>query len=177
VFASTARDFIEKSIFTDRDFLAAFDPSKDAAAFEAAWDARRKRAVGEVHSFAPNYAGSPIVAGQPGGVTSARGEHSARARAGHHLTPSVLADGRNVYERLGRGFTLLAFGAADSANHWSRMAAELRIPLSVVHDPGEAAKAAYEAELVLVRPDQHVAWAGAAAEAEAERILPTAAGH
>ncbi|MGL4242989.1 MAG: FAD-dependent monooxygenase [Beijerinckiaceae bacterium] len=178
VFASTAADFIEKSILTDRDFLAAFDPGRDPAAFEAAWDQRRKGAVGEVHSFAPNYAGSSIVIGPSGGVTSARGDHHARARAGHHLTPVTLSDGRNVYEALGSGFMLLDLSAdGESASHWNRMAASLGVPLSVVREPHEAARAAYGAEIVLVRPDQYVAFAGDAAGADPELVLRTAAGH
>ena len=40
VFESTARDFIEKAIETDRTFLA-FDPA-DREAFEAAWKAARR---------------------------------------------------------------------------------------------------------------------------------------
>jgi 2-polyprenyl-6-methoxyphenol hydroxylase-like FAD-dependent oxidoreductase len=40
VYASTARDFIAKSIETDREFLRTFDPAVDRAAFERAWQAR-----------------------------------------------------------------------------------------------------------------------------------------
>jgi cysteine desulfurase/selenocysteine lyase len=40
------------------------------------------------------------------------GDHSFKARAGHHLAPQTLSSGRNVFEELGEGFTLLAFGAA-----------------------------------------------------------------
>lgn len=176
VFASTAADFIEKSIFTDRDFLATFDPALDAATFEAAWDARRTGAVGEVHSFAPNYAGSPIVVGAAG-VTGAKGDHSTRARAGHHLTPAKLADGTNVYELLGPGFTLLDFSSDRTcSSNWTEAAKLFGIPLSVVACSGEDTRQAYAAELVLVRPDQYVAWAGAAADGDAAVILSRAAG-
>jgi 2-polyprenyl-6-methoxyphenol hydroxylase-like FAD-dependent oxidoreductase len=178
VFASTAADFIEKSIFSDRDFLAAFDPKTDAAAFEAAWDARRKGAVGEVHSFAPNYAGSPIVAGAAGGVTSAKGSHSIKARAGHHLTPLKLTDGTNVYDLLGRGYTLLDFSpGGQSQSDWCRAADRFGIPICVVSDSQSGPGSAYEAELVLVRPDQYVAWAGASADVDASAILPIVVGH
>ena len=41
VFVSTARDFIESAIHSDRDFLEAFDPQRDKLAFERAWAERR----------------------------------------------------------------------------------------------------------------------------------------
>ena len=72
VFQSTARDFIEKAIAADREFLAAFDPARDKAAFEREWAARSSGARSEVNAFEPNYEGSPIVWGAPGGRCSAR---------------------------------------------------------------------------------------------------------
>ncbi len=62
VFASTARDFIEKSIFDDRDFLRRHQsPTVDRADFEAAWRERQSGARAEVNAFEPNCEGSPIV--------------------------------------------------------------------------------------------------------------------
>jgi hypothetical protein len=39
-------------------------------------------------------------------------------------------------------------------------AAALRIPLKVVRPEGVDVRALYEADLALIRPDQHVAWRG-----------------
>ena len=115
MFASTARDFIEKAIESDQKFLAKFDPAIDKDAFEAEWQARSSGARSEVNSFEPNYEGSSIVAGPPGATCSAIGSHQFAARAGHHLAPRQLASGRNVFEELGDGFTLLDFGTPDAA--------------------------------------------------------------
>ncbi len=163
VFESTARDFIARSIEVDRDFLRAHDPARDRADFEAAWQARSEGAVGEVHSFEPHYEGSPVIAGQPrGSGGSAVGRHEFLARAGHHLAPAALSDGRNVYERLGTGFTLLVLGAeASAARAFADAAAELGLPLQLVEDTPDGERQRYGAALVLVRPDQFVAWAGA----------------
>ncbi|CAN1511706.1 UbiH 2-polyprenyl-6-methoxyphenol hydroxylase and related FAD-dependent oxidoreductases [Rhabdaerophilaceae bacterium] len=178
VFASTAADFIEKSIFNDRDFLAAHDPVSDPRAFDAAWDARRKGAVGEVHSFAPHYEGSPIVFGPDGGICSAKGHHSALARAGHHVAPSVLTDGSNVFERFGAGFSLLDFQVAEAVSEtWRSRAKHLGIPLTVIRDPHGPAQQAFGAELVLVRPDQYIAFAGNAGNSDARHILKRATGY
>ena len=161
VFDSTIRDFIAKSIEVDRQFLASHDPAKDKAAFEEAWQARANGAAGEVHAFEPNYEGSNVVwpGGAAGLVSSAKGEHRFEARAGHHIAPAVLACGRNVYEAFGPGYTLLAFGAAPEAVQAFRdAAAALGLPIEVVQEQPTADAARYDARLVLVRPDQFVAW-------------------
>lgn len=182
VFASTARDFIARSIENDGAFLSAYDPTRDRVAFESAWRARSEGAVGEVHAFEPHYEGSPIVVG-PGQVGaqggSAVGRHEFRARAGHHLAPAQLSDGRNVYERLGAGYALLAFGAdAQAVQAFTEMAAELGLPLTRIEDTLEGERQRYEASLVLVRPDQFVAWAGSGAVStqQANAILQMACG-
>jgi 2-polyprenyl-6-methoxyphenol hydroxylase-like FAD-dependent oxidoreductase len=176
VFESTARDFIEKAISTDRAFLHAFDPDRDREAFEAEWRSRREAARWEVDAFEPNYEGSSIVrsaAGRPGAL----GRHLLHARPGHHLAPHILADGRNVFEVLGRDFTLLTFGAdRREILAFQRLAEARGIPLSVVSERrGGEARQAYGAALVLVRPDQFVAWRGDDA-AEAEAALSCAVG-
>ncbi|HEY4277404.1 MAG TPA: FAD-dependent monooxygenase [Conexibacter sp.] len=162
VFASTAREFIAKSIETDREFLETFDPELDRAAFEQAWNARAEGAVGEVNAFEPHYEGSPVVwcgNGARGAASSAVGSHRYEARPGHHLAPAVMASGRNVYEALGPGFTLLAVDAdAGNVQVIQGVATDLGLPLTVVEDPGEREVARYRARFVLVRPDQFVAW-------------------
>ncbi|UFN50276.1 FAD-dependent monooxygenase [Roseomonas sp. OT10] len=184
VFASTARDFIERSIQADRDFLRRFDPARDPVAFEAEWRARGSGARSEVGAFEPHYEGSPIVFGPPGGRSGALGAHRFEARAGHHLAPQPLAAGGNVYDALGEGFTLLALGGDPALpDRFAAAAARLGIPLAILRDAGTEARERYAADLVLVRPDQFVAWSaheslpeGDLAEAEAASILRRSAG-
>ena len=109
VFESTMRDFIAKSIETDRTFLEEFDPAHNLSAFEAAWQGRAQGAVGEVHAFEPHYEGSPLVWQEGSGeqACSAKGSHRFEARAGHHLAPATLTSDQNLYEVLGQQFTLL----------------------------------------------------------------------
>ena len=158
VFKSTADDFIEKSIHVDRDFLAAFDPARDKAAFEAEWELRRTGAVAEVGAFVPHYEGSPIVDGPPGARSGAVGVHSLAARPGHHLAPQMLSDGRNVFDALGDGFTLLAFDTNTDA--FEQAASELGLPLTIVRDTRAGGREKLGAGLVLIRPDQFVAQVG-----------------
>jgi 2-polyprenyl-6-methoxyphenol hydroxylase-like FAD-dependent oxidoreductase len=178
VFDSTARDFIAKSIETDRAFLHAHDPARDRQAFEAAWNERSAGAADEVNAFEPHYEGSPVVAGSQGAGGSAVGRHRFEAHAGHHLAPAALADGRNVYERLGTGFTLLAFGAdAGQVQAFTDAARDAGVDLTVIEDAAAGECARYGTALVLVRPDQFVAWVGDSANGpQALQVLRTASG-
>lgn len=166
VFASTMRDFIARSIETDRVFLAEHDPARDKPAFDAAWAARASGAVGEVQAFEPHYENSPIVqASGSGKGPGAVGSHQFAARAGHHLAPAALSSGSDVYETLGPGFTLLAFGAWGGALAFRDAAEALKLPLAIVEDGAQGDTARYGASLVLVRPDNFVAWTARAGEA------------
>jgi 2-polyprenyl-6-methoxyphenol hydroxylase-like FAD-dependent oxidoreductase len=75
---------------------------------------------------------------------------------GARLPSVVLYDGSFLYDRLGPWFTLLRFGDADP----SPLIDASPVPLEtvIVADPDVAP--IYEAKLVLVRPDTHVAWRG-----------------
>jgi 2-polyprenyl-6-methoxyphenol hydroxylase-like FAD-dependent oxidoreductase len=182
VFKSTIDDFIAKSIETDREFLESFSPDRDLVAFEKALQARAQGAIAEVHAFEPNYEGSPVVwrAGSERGVSSAKGSHRFEARAGHHLAPATLGSGGNVFDALGAGFALLAIGAGpDAVQVFLDAASELHVPLTVVGAQAEDEAARYEASLVLVRPDQFVAWSAREPQIaldEARRILKLARG-
>ena len=178
VFRSTIGDFIAKSIATDSDFLDTYAPDRDRAAFEQAWQQRAQGAVGEVHAFEPNYEGSPVVWGGEGSTPSAKGSHRFEARPGHHLAPAALQSGRNAFEALGPGYTLLAVGARPEAVQSFRdAAAALHLPLEVVEDAPGSEAARYGAALTLVRPDQFVTWAGNEASAtEAREVFALARG-
>lgn len=161
VFASTINDFIAKSIETDKEFLEKFDPQQDQAAFDHAWAERSQGAIGEVHAFEPNYEGSPVVWQNQGGshMCSAKGSHLYKARAGHHLAPAMLSTGKNVFEVLGNGFTLLALGSSTTDTQvLIDAAATAGVPLTVVQEASGQEADRYEARWVLVRPDQFVAW-------------------
>lgn len=177
VFRDVAEEFIAARIKEDAAFYARHNPARDRADFDAAWTGRRTDYTDRVRRYEPNYEGSPVVAGPPGAVSSAFGEHRFDARAGHHLSPRVLSSGRNVYEALGTGFTLLAFGAPEaSARAIADAAHSLSIPLTVIEDSFADGREAYEHRLVLVRPDQFVAWTGDAAPSDSAALMRQVAG-
>jgi hypothetical protein len=102
---------------------------------------------------------------------------SFKAEAGHHLAPKVLSSGRNVFEELGEVFTLLAFDADDRAVRSLEDAARAtNVPLKVVRDTYDGGREQYASRLVLVRPDQYVAWASDAAPSDVQALFARVAG-
>jgi 2-polyprenyl-6-methoxyphenol hydroxylase-like FAD-dependent oxidoreductase len=73
---------------------------------------------------------------------------------GARLPSTFLHDGSALYDKLGPWFTLLAFGKADPSPLIDAAPAPLQTV--IVDDPDITP--VYEAGLVLVRPDTHVAW-------------------
>ncbi|MFT5061635.1 MAG: 2-polyprenyl-6-methoxyphenol hydroxylase-like FAD-dependent oxidoreductase [Sulfitobacter sp.] len=150
VFASTARDFIEKFIRDDRAFIEAHDPKRDKAGFEVAWQARATSSADTgIGGFRPHYGDTP----------SAVGIHDMIARAGHHLPPQVLPSGRCVPGDLsGMGFTLLALDGVDPG--FAQAAEVLGVPLRVLAEDAVEVAETYGAPLIVLRPDGFVAWIG-----------------
>ena len=177
IFKETGEDFIAGRIEWDRQFLERYNPERDRAEFERAWAERKAGISDRLMTYEPNYEGSPVIAGPPGGKTTAHGEHSYKSRAGHHLAPQTLTSGRNVFEELGQGFVLLAFDAGDAhIGAFTAAAKLLNLPFKVIHDTQSGGREAYEAKLTLVRPDQYVVWAGNSAPPDARALLAKAVG-
>lgn len=83
------------------------------------------------------------------------------ASGGARLPHAWLGPGRSLYDELGDGLSLLVGdGNAARAAAISDAARERRIPLRVVDLAGRRLRDRFGAALVLVRPDQHVAWRG-----------------
>ncbi|WIV56083.1 FAD-dependent monooxygenase [Amycolatopsis nalaikhensis] len=121
-------------------------------------------------SFGYHYAGSPLIVGGEDQAEITMGEYQDRARPGFRLPHGWLDDGRSVFDVLGPGFTLLRTDPKAGTTAWALAARELGIPLTVVDLPGR-----YPAPLLLVRPDQHVAWLGGA-DVRPGDVLHTATG-
>ena len=161
VFKETADDFIEGRTKIEADVLETFSPETDLEAFKKAWSGLTNDGNARIGAYAPHYAGSPVVLGPPGAKCSAHGEHTFEAKSGHHLPPQTMSSGRNVFEELGSGFALVALDADQAVvANFEEAARELGVPLKIIRDTRSGGREAYKAGLILVRPDQYVAWCG-----------------
>ena len=116
------------------------------------------------------YDGSPIVCHEQGDAPDYAWEHYVPGTWPGVRAPNVfLPDGRPIFDTLGRGFTLLSFGGGPCLP-LQGAAREVGLPLSVVRMDDPHAAKLYERRLVLVRPDQHVAWRGDAEPTPTEAI-------
>ena len=70
-----------------------------------------------------------------------------------------LGTDRALYDDFGKGFTLLDFGAPEQASRFALAARDTNMPLTVLA-MAPPKDSPYRCKLVLVRPDQHIAWHG-----------------
>ena len=100
------------------------------------------------------------------------------ATPGGRAPHAWMADGQSLFDRLGLEFCLLRLGpAARDANAIVDAAKRRAVPLRVVNIAADEIRDLYQADLVLLRPDQIVAWRGDAAPDNAESLLATVTGH
>lgn len=108
------------------------------------------------------YEGSPVIVSDgtpepPNEISS----YTPTARPGHLAPHAWLNAEECVYDRLGFGLNLISFSAEpELAEPFVRAAAVAEIPLTLIELPGSEIRDLYGADLVLVRPDQTVAWRG-----------------
>jgi 2-polyprenyl-6-methoxyphenol hydroxylase-like FAD-dependent oxidoreductase len=82
------------------------------------------------------------------------------ARPGHRLPHFWFGPGDSLFDHLGREFSLVGDLSLRAAASMIAAAGHLGLPLTGV-DVGHGGRAdLFDAQLVLVRPDQHVAWRG-----------------
>ncbi|MFG1928665.1 FAD-dependent monooxygenase [Cryptosporangium sp. NPDC048952] len=117
------------------------------------------------------YEASPIL--PPGAEPT--GQWAVRAGRGRRLPHFWCGPGLALHDRLGSGYTVVASPAADIqpivAAAWAR-----RMPTTITRvTPDQSA--ALGAEIVVVRPDQVVAWCGSEPPADADVLIDTLTGH
>jgi 2-polyprenyl-6-methoxyphenol hydroxylase-like FAD-dependent oxidoreductase len=109
------------------------------------------------------YEHSPVIASE-GVPPSHHGDRDRpRARPGARLPHAWLAPGRSLYDELGAALTLLVLDhqAGDEGPEAIERACRIRrVPLRTVDISAHRLRDRYGAGLVLVRPDQHIAWLG-----------------
>jgi hypothetical protein len=106
-----------------------------------------------------SYDESPVVA--PDGSAAPSHDpvnYQPSARPGARLPHTWLSDGRSLYDVLGRDMTLLRLRADVDVAPLVAAAPQVGVPMAVVDVSQVGLSDRYAASLLLVRPDQHVAW-------------------
>ena len=117
------------------------------------------------------YDDSPVICHEGGQAPAYGWEHLEPSTWPGMRLPSVyLEDGSAIFDKLAKDFTLLRFADVDT-RPLERAAAERRVPLEVVDVREDTARHIYDRDLVLVRPDQHVAWCGNTAPEDALGVI------
>ncbi len=88
-----------------------------------------------------------------------------------------MKDGSSLYDHFGPEFTLMKLGGTKTdTSAIQSEAGKHGVPLKVIDVPGDEPRDAYERDLVLVRPDQHVAWRGNALPPDSLALIDTVRG-
>ncbi len=110
------------------------------------------------------YQGSPIVAAEAGPSKPYGTEtYVPTAEPGARLPSAFTSDGRAVFDLLDpRGFTLLLTVPLDHVQlePLAKAAKGVGLPLKLIALNEPALASLYEASILLIRPDQHIAWRG-----------------
>ena len=123
------------------------------------------------------YDGSPIVvADGTSPPPDAMNRYEATACPGGRPPHVWLAEGVSLFDFFDLDWTLLRLGPhAPDATSFRSIASAFGLKLQIVDVPDEAVRDLYDRDLVLIRPDQMVAWRGQSADA-AEVVLAKAIG-
>ena len=123
-------------------------------------------------TFGGRYAASPVIVHDGAAVPADEpNRYQPSASPGGRPPHAWLEDGRSLFDHFGHEWTLLVLGAEPPASTpFADAARQAGIDLQVLRLPQSALRALYEAPLVLIRPDQIVAWRGHSA-ADAAAVL------
>ncbi len=127
-----------------------------------------------------NYSGSPLVAPDGTKPPPLSTTYIPSAHPGCLAPHLWLADGSSLYDHFGLGFTLLVIGDDPDDEFISALQqafADIKAPLRTIAPQDPRLHELYSAPLVLIRPDQHIAWRGEFAELSAKAIVARICGH
>jgi hypothetical protein len=129
-------------------------------------------------TFGARYDGSPIIVGDgTSPPPDAANSYTPTACPGGRAPHLWLADGGSIYDKLGFEFTLLRLGPKPApALGLMQAAKRLGMPLTSLDLESSDLRDLYGADLVLIRPDQIVAWRGAQAPEDPVGLLGASVG-
>jgi 2-polyprenyl-6-methoxyphenol hydroxylase-like FAD-dependent oxidoreductase len=124
------------------------------------------------------YVDSPIIDNIPGGPEQLFRDYRPTSWPGARLPHVWLEDGTPIQDRIPNvGYTLLCMNGRHETAAFEDAFRTRSAPLSLLHVQSEPARAIYERDLILVRPDMHVVWRGNSPPDNADELAALATGH
>ena len=124
------------------------------------------------------YVDSHIIDNVPGGPEHSFRDYRPTAWPGARLPHVWLEDGTPIQDRISnRGYTLLCLNGRHETAALEKAFRARSAPLIVLHVASEPARAIYERDLILVRPDMHVVWCGDSPPDNPAELAGLATGH
>ncbi|SHN26487.1 FAD-dependent monooxygenase [Actinacidiphila paucisporea] len=118
------------------------------------------------------YAGSPLICHEDGPEPPWHpGEYTPTTWPGGRPPSLLLQDGTALYDRFALSFTLIDFAGDGGADELLREAAAQGLPVGHAVVNNARARQIWERDLVLLRPDHHVAWRGNSAPADPAAVV------
>ena len=113
------------------------------------------------------YVGSPVIEDEPGGPEHLFREYVPTTWPGARLPHLWLRNQTAVQDLIGDGYTLLRLGGSQAdTSALERTMGTLGAPLHTLTVADVVAREIYGYDLILLRPDMHVAWRGNSAPAD-----------
>jgi 2-polyprenyl-6-methoxyphenol hydroxylase-like FAD-dependent oxidoreductase len=121
------------------------------------------------------YDDSPVICGEVGQAPTDPLVYVGNTVPGGRLPHVFLEPGVSLHDKLGTYFSLVAFDDSDSTAV-EAAAEKLGVPLEIVRVHRSDLRDIYQRNLILVRPDQHIAWRGDVLPTDLEQLLSLVTG-
>jgi 2-polyprenyl-6-methoxyphenol hydroxylase-like FAD-dependent oxidoreductase len=124
------------------------------------------------------YVDSPIIDNIPGGPEHLFRDYRPSSWPGARLPHVWLEDGTPIQDRISNaGYTLLCLNGRHDTAALEKAFRARSAPFSVLHVESEPARAIFERDLILLRPDMHVVWRGNNPPDNPAELAALATGH
>ncbi|HEX2418083.1 MAG TPA: FAD-dependent monooxygenase, partial [Micromonosporaceae bacterium] len=122
--------------------------------------------------FGYRYHKSPVISSEPGPAPHWQWRSITPTTWPGGRAPALrLPDGSQLFDQFGTEFTLVDLSGENIGELMAKEANEHGIPVAYVPVSDPLVRAVWERDLVLVRPDQHVAWRGGRVPENWTRVL------
>lgn len=166
-------------LYAEAGDLLAEGPEGDARRAELA---RKIEQLGNAENeswgveYGYRYDESPVIVHEPAAPEIDPITYRPGTWPGSRLPHVFLEDGKALFDKLGLFYTLVVLDDTDT-RPLELAAAELSVPVDFLQLARPDLRTIYERNLILVRPDQHVAWRGDRLPDDCKALLRTVTGN